>query len=132
MVSRIGIVLLIGIVVNNAIVLVDHINQLKGTGINLKDTVLHAGVHRFRPIIMTAATTLLGLTPMAMAKSCASGSMCSTMAITVISGLAVSTILTLLVIPLVYYFFDSIQNVFSRILYSLKLVLRQSTTGNSY
>lgn len=108
-IGNIGLIILIGIVVNNAIVLVDHINQLRAAGMARRDALLQAGEDRFRPIIMTASTTILGLTPMALATSNFSAQMYSTLAITVMGGLITSTILTLLVLPLVYVFMDNLQ-----------------------
>lgn len=113
--GNIGLVLLIGIVVNNAIVLVDHVNQLRAGGMQRVEALLAAGKNRFRPIVMTASTTLLGLAPMAFASGSASGQMYASIAITVMGGLFTSTILTLLVVPLVYLLMDDLQQVLRRI-----------------
>ena len=99
-----GMIMLAGIVVNNAIVLVDYANTLRGRGIPLKDAIIQAGCVRLRPILMTTATTVLGLLPMAIGLG--DGAEIRTpMAVAVISGLLTSTILTLLVIPTIYYLF---------------------------
>ena len=104
-VAFIGIIMLAGIVVNNAIVLVDLINQLRAQGKERMESILEAGTARLRPILMTSLTTTLGLLPMAMGFG--EGSEVRTpMAITVIGGLAVSTLLTLVVIPVVYSLMD--------------------------
>ena len=104
-VALIGVIMLAGIVVNNAIVLVDLINQLRAQGVERFDAIMEAGRARLRPILMTSLTTALGLLPMAMGVG--EGSEVRTpMAITVIGGLVVSTILTLLVIPVVYSLMD--------------------------
>jgi len=104
-VAFIGVIMLAGIVVNNAIVLVDLINQLRAQGKDRYDAILEAGVARLRPILMTSLTTALGLLPMAMGFG--EGSEVRTpMAITVIGGLVVSTMLTLVVIPVVYSLMD--------------------------
>ena len=104
-VALIGVIMLAGIVVNNAIVLVDLINQLRAQGIERVDAIMEAGTARLRPILMTSLTTALGLLPMAMGFG--EGSEVRTpMAITVIGGLVVSTMLTLLVIPVVYSLMD--------------------------
>ncbi len=104
-VAFIGIIMLAGIVVNNAIVLVDLINQLRVQGQQRLDAILEAGTARLRPILMTSLTTTLGLLPMAMGFG--EGSEVRTpMAITVIGGLTVSTLLTLVVIPVVYSLMD--------------------------
>jgi len=104
-VAFIGIIMLAGIVVNNAIVLVDLINQLRAQGKRRVDAIMEAGTARLRPILMTSLTTTLGLLPMAMGFG--EGSEVRTpMAITVIGGLTVSTLLTLVVIPVVYSLMD--------------------------
>jgi HAE1 family hydrophobic/amphiphilic exporter-1 len=104
-VAFIGIIMLAGIVVNNAIVLVDLINQLRAQGQERIDAIMEAGTARLRPILMTSLTTTLGLLPMAMGFG--EGSEVRTpMAITVIGGLTVSTLLTLVVIPVVYSLMD--------------------------
>jgi HAE1 family hydrophobic/amphiphilic exporter-1 len=92
-------------VVNNAIVLVDYINQLRRRGLELEDAIVQAGQVRLRPILMTTATTVLGLTPMALGLG--DGAEIRTpMAITVITGLLTSTGLTLLIIPTIYAVMD--------------------------
>ena len=104
-VAFIGVIMLAGIVVNNAIVLVDLINQLRDQGKERIEAILEAGTARLRPILMTSLTTTLGLLPMAMGFG--EGSEVRTpMAITVIGGLTVSTLLTLVVIPVVYSLMD--------------------------
>ena len=104
-VALIGVIMLAGIVANNAIVLIDLINQLRAQGVERFDAIMEAGRARLRPILMTSLTTALGLLPMAMGVG--EGSEVRTpMAITVIGGLVVSTILTLLVIPVVYSLMD--------------------------
>ena len=104
-VAFIGVIMLAGIVVNNAIVLVDLINQLRAQGKERYDAIMEAGAARLRPILMTSLTTALGLLPMAMGFG--EGSEVRTpMAITVIGGLVVSTLLTLVVIPVVYSLLD--------------------------
>jgi HAE1 family hydrophobic/amphiphilic exporter-1 len=104
-VAFIGVIMLAGIVVNNAIVLIDLINQLREQGKERLEAILEAGSARLRPILMTSLTTTLGLLPMAMGFG--EGSEVRTpMAVTVIGGLTVSTFLTLLVIPVVYSLMD--------------------------
>ncbi len=104
-VAFIGVIMLAGIVVNNAIVLVDLINQLREQGKQRLEAIMEAGSARLRPILMTSLTTTLGLLPMAMGFG--EGSEVRTpMAITVIGGLTVSTFLTLVVIPVVYSLMD--------------------------
>ena len=101
----IGIIMLAGIVVNNAIVLVDYINQLRRRGEGRIEAVITAGRVRLRPILMTSATTILGLLPLALGLG--EGSEIRTpLAITVIAGLIASTFLTLIVIPVIYSLVD--------------------------
>ncbi len=104
-VAFIGLIMLAGIVVNNAIVLVDLINQLRQQGKERIDAIVEAGTARLRPILMTSLTTTLGLLPMAIGFGEGS-EVRSPMAITVIGGLIVSTLLTLVVIPVVYSLLD--------------------------
>jgi hydrophobic/amphiphilic exporter-1 (mainly G- bacteria), HAE1 family len=101
----IGLILLAGIVVNNAIVLIDLINQLRAKGSSKVDAILEAGRSRLRPIVMTMLTTTLGLLPMAIGLG-EGAEVRAPMAITVIGGLTVSTLLTLVVIPVVYSVMD--------------------------
>ena len=102
----IGLIMLAGIVVNNAIVLVDYINHLRrDEGMAKAEAVLRAGTVRFRPILMTTSTTVLGLLPMALGLG-EGAEIRAPMAITVIGGLLVSTVLTLVVVPVVYVILD--------------------------
>ena len=100
-----GLIMLAGIVVNNAIVLVDYINHLRAKGMNKIDAIVTAGSVRLRPILMTTATTVLGLLPMALGLG-EGAEIRTPMAITVVAGLISSTVLTLLVIPTVYALVD--------------------------
>ena len=101
----IGLIMLAGIVVNNAIVLVDRINQLRSQGIDKTSAIKQAAISRLRPIIMTTLTTTLGLVPMAIGLG-EGAELRAPMAITVISGLLCSTFLTLIVLPVLYRLFD--------------------------
>ena len=96
-----GVIVLAGIVVNNAIVLVDYTNQLRRRGTSKREAVLLAGQVRLRPILMTTLTTVLGLFPMALGWGEGS-EIRAPMAVTVMGGLAFSTLLTLVLIPVVY------------------------------
>ena len=104
-VVMIGIVMLGGIVVNNAIVLVDAVNQLRREGWSRRDALVQAGERRLRPILMTTGTTVLGLLPMALGLG-EGAELRAPLAITVIGGLSVATLLTLVVIPVVYLLVD--------------------------
>lgn len=100
--SLIGLVMLIGIVVNNAIVLVDTINRRLPAAVSLEAAIARAGEERLRPIVMTTATTVLGLLPMALGLG-AGDELRGPMAITVIGGLTLATVLTLVVVPCLYH-----------------------------
>ncbi|WP_233080768.1 efflux RND transporter permease subunit [Rheinheimera soli] len=97
----IGLIMLAGIVVNNAIVLIDRINQLRDEGMAVSDAIVEAGATRLRPVLMTTLTTVLGLLPMVLGSS-DGAEIRSPMAITVIWGLSLSTLLTLVFIPVLY------------------------------
>jgi HAE1 family hydrophobic/amphiphilic exporter-1 len=100
-VAFIGVIMLAGIVVNNSIVLVDYINQLMGKGHDIREAVVEGGRTRLRPILMTALTTILALTPLGLGLG-SGGEIWAPMARSVIGGLIASTFLTLLVIPVIY------------------------------
>jgi HAE1 family hydrophobic/amphiphilic exporter-1 len=100
-VAFIGVIMLAGIVVNNSIVLVDYINQLRGKGHDIREAVVEGGRTRLRPILMTALTTILALTPLGLGLG-SGGEIWAPMARSVIGGLIASTFLTLLVIPVIY------------------------------
>jgi HAE1 family hydrophobic/amphiphilic exporter-1 len=101
----IGVIVLAGVVVNNAIVLVDTINRLRADGLERDEAVRRAGALRVRPILITTATTVLGLLPLAFGAG-AGAEMQGPLAVTVIGGLMSSTLLTLVVVPVVYRLFD--------------------------
>lgn len=101
----IGIIMLSGIVVNNAIVLVDYINQLRASGMKRNEAIIKAGRDRFRPIMMTTLTTVLGLLPIAIGLGEGSGTT-APLAVVVVGGLSLSTVLTLSFIPVMYTIFD--------------------------
>jgi HAE1 family hydrophobic/amphiphilic exporter-1 len=107
MMAYIGIIMLGGIAVNNAILLIDRINQLRETGINKMEAIVLAGSQRIRPILMTSLTTILALLPLTIGIG-DSASLRAPMALAVIGGMVSSTLLTLVVIPCVYWVFDSL------------------------
>lgn len=102
--AMIGILILMGIVVNNGIVMVDRINQLRNTGMDLEEAILEGSLNRFRPILMTVATTVLGLVPLAIGNTQIGGDgpAYTPMAIAIIGGLLFSTITSLFLVPYVY------------------------------
>jgi len=97
----IGVIMLMGIVVNNGIVLVDYTNMLRKRGYTLYDAVAEAGRSRLRPILMTTLTTILGMLPMALSKGMGK-EMYSPLGVTIIGGLLVSALISLILIPAIY------------------------------
>ena len=100
-ISLIGFVMLVGIIVNNGIVLVDYVNQLRGEGMERREALLEAGKTRMRPILMTTITTILGLIDMAVRKSAGTALM-QPVAVVCIGGLLYATLMTLFVVPCIY------------------------------
>ena len=123
--SGIGIISLAGVVVNNAIVLIDYANKLRERGMTRREAVVNAGMVRFRPVMLTATTTVLGLAPLVVGVSIdfvnfkivvggSSVDLWGPMARVVSSGLVVATILTLIVVPVLYSLLDDIAEFFQR------------------
>ncbi len=104
--SQIGIIMLVGLVTKNAILIVEFANQRKAQGMEFMDAIQGAAVARFRPIVMTSLTTIFGYMPIALAIGAGAASRTS-MGIVVIGGLIFSTVLTLYVIPVIYYYLSS-------------------------
>ncbi len=112
--SNLGLIILIGVVVNNAIVLIDHINHLRWEGMSRTEAVILGGKHRLRPIMMTALTTLLGLTPMVaplifpgwLGTPEGNAANWAPVGLVIMAGLAASTLLTLIIIPTIYSIMD--------------------------
>jgi HAE1 family hydrophobic/amphiphilic exporter-1 len=113
MTSLMGVLILFGIVVNNAIVLVDYVNQLRKRGMERSEAIVRGASIRLRPILITAFTTILGLVPMAISRA-EGAEMRAPMAISLIGGLLVATVLTLVVIPVIYSIMDDISRRVSR------------------
>ncbi len=105
--SLIGMVMLIGIVVNNGIVLVDYINQLRERGLAMTDAIMEGGQIRMRPVLMTALTTILAMFPLSLGLG-ESGQSWAPMARAVMGGLAVATVLTLIVVPVIYAIMENL------------------------
>ncbi|MCG1013281.1 efflux RND transporter permease subunit [Tepidanaerobacter sp. GT38] len=112
-ISLIGVIMLAGIVVNNAIVLIDFINQLRESGMSRNEAIITAGPARLRPILMTTLTTVLGLVPLSLGIG-EGGELGAPMAVSVIGGLTFSTLLTLIVIPVVYTIFEDWGDILAR------------------
>ena len=101
--ALIGMLLLVGIVVTNAIVLIDLINQYHEQGMNVKDAIFNGARQRLRPILMTALATIFALTPMALGVTGGGGFISKPLAVVVIGGLFSSTVLTLVIVPVLYW-----------------------------
>lgn len=132
MMSGVGIISLAGVVVNNSIVLIDYIQNLRKEGMEMREAIIKAGVLRMRPVLLTAVTTILGLMPIALGMDInlyrdpmilfgsEGGAFWKPMALAVIYGLGVATILTLVIVPVVYYQIERIQIRFSKLAGKLK------------
>lgn len=114
MISLVALIMLAGTVVNSSIILVDYIRQRREQGESRVDAILHACPLRIRPVLMTTLTTILALVPMALGLSEGAAEMMSDMSITMISGMVVSTIITLLFTPVYYSVIDDLSRIFSR------------------
>ncbi len=106
MFTLVGLVMLVGIVVNNGIILVDYINLLRKRGLPLMQACLEGGASRLRPVLMTAISAILGVVPMALFPS-ENASIMQPIGLAVMGGLASSTFITLLIIPVIYFIFNS-------------------------
>ena len=118
-----GIIILIGIVVNNGIVLVDHVNSLRVSGVERRQALIEGCGDRLRPVMMTAITTIFGLIPLVVARATVAGAYIDSIAVVVIGGLATSTFFTLLALPVWY---TTLEDVGAAILSSLP---RRSSGG---
>ena len=107
--AGIGIVLLLGVVVNNAIVLVDFVNGARAAGLERTEAIVQAGKLRFRPIMMTALTTIGGMLPLAFAEHTGEGIPYAAFGKTLVGGMATATVLTLVVVPVTYTFLDDLR-----------------------
>ncbi len=113
MISLVALIMLAGTVVNASIILVDYIRQRREQGESRVDAILHACPLRVRPVLMTTLTTILALVPMALGLSEGAAEMMSDMSITMISGMVVSTAITLLFTPVYYSVIDNLSHLFS-------------------
>ncbi|MFZ5842791.1 MAG: efflux RND transporter permease subunit [Pseudomonadota bacterium] len=128
--ANIGILVLMGVVVNNGIVLIDHINQLRKEGFDRTEAILSAGRERLRPILMTTATTVLGLIPLCIGSTTIGGDADSPpyypMARAVVGGLVFSTVVSLLILPTLYVGLDNMRNWAGRVWHDAKQRARGS------
>ncbi|MBS4012662.1 MAG: efflux RND transporter permease subunit [Bacteroidetes bacterium] len=104
-VTFLGIIMLLGIVVNNGIVIVDYTNLLRSRGLKVREAIVDAGRSRLRPVLMTSFTTMLGMLPMAVSRGVGS-EIWSPLGVTIIGGMFVSTMITLILIPVIYSYFN--------------------------
>lgn len=109
-VAFIGMVLMVGIIVNNGIVIIDHINQLRAKGMGRMEAIMQAGRDRFRPVMMTALTTILGCVPLSLGGGGIGGQVSfQGLGRALIGGLTTGTLLTLLIVPVAYTVFDDLR-----------------------
>lgn len=130
-VGMLGVILLIGIVVNNGIVLIDYIGQLRETKIQstLEEIVAEGSAARLRPVLMTTLTTIVGMIPTALAFG-DGGEMMQPLAVVIIGGLSVSTLVTLILIPTIYLIFDKLENKFNNRINSIMEKISIATNKN--
>jgi hydrophobic/amphiphilic exporter-1 (mainly G- bacteria), HAE1 family len=112
----VGAILLIGVVVNNGIVLIDYVIRLRADGMERSEALLVAADRRFRPIAMTALTTIIGMIPMTLSPTSQLGISYKSFGLTLIGGMTTATLLTLLVVPIFYTFFDDAREAVLRML----------------
>lgn len=129
-VGMLGAILLVGIVVNNGIVLIDYIGQLRESEFDgtLEELVAKGSAARLRPVLMTTLTTIVGMIPSALAFG-EGGAMMQPLAIVIIGGLTVSTLVTLVLIPTLYLIFDRIENSFKK---KLRKILKKDSNDSDY
>jgi HAE1 family hydrophobic/amphiphilic exporter-1 len=113
MLGVVGVVLLIGVVVNNGIVLIDTVNRLRAEGMARRDALLAAAERRFRPIMMTAMTTICGMIPVTLSGATSIGLSYTSFGLSLIGGLTTATLLTLLVVPVLYTLFEDLRDLAS-------------------
>jgi len=127
--AYIGMTILIGVVVNNAIVLIDLVNRLRKEGKSRTDAIIEAGTQRFRPILMTALTTICGLLPMTIGSSATAGISYAPLGRAFTGGLLASTISTLFLVPLFYTYMDDLREKVGRGIMS-SIFFRKKTATN--
>lgn len=110
----VGAILLVGVVVKNGIVLIDYVIRLRAEGMKRTQALLTASTLRFRPIMMTALTTVIGMIPLTFARPNDMGLSYKSFGLTLIGGMTTATLLTMLVVPVFYTFFDDARNTLLR------------------
>jgi HAE1 family hydrophobic/amphiphilic exporter-1 len=111
-----GVIILIGIVVNNGIVLVDHVNQLRAAGLVRREALLKGCGDRLRPVLMTAISTIFGLIPLALSDFTVATAYIDSLAVAVIGGLSTSTVFTLVGLPVWYTTLEDLGRALARAL----------------
>lgn len=129
--AYIGIIIIVGVVVNNGIVLVDLINRLRRQGMSRIDAILKAGHHRFRPILMTSGTTIFSLVPMAFGDVSLVGIPYNPLGMAMIGGLALNSLLTLIMVPVFYTMFDDMKKIWHWMISLLFGRARTAPTGET-
>ncbi len=129
-VTLIGCILMVGVIVNNGIVIVDHINHLRESGVERLDALVQAGRDRFRPVMMTALTTILGLIPLAIAQSGGAVAFAG-LGRALVGGLTIGTLLTLVVVPLFYSLLDDLRLWSANLLHTLVNLGRKPASANA-
>lgn len=124
----VGSILLVGVVVNNGIVLLDYVIRLRAGGMSRTQALLQAAERRFRPISMTALTTIIGMIPLTLSQTNDMGMSYKSFGLTLIGGMTTGTILTLLVVPISYTLFDDLRTIVSQV---LKWVVHRNELGDS-
>ena len=131
-IAGIGLVILVGVVVNNGIVLIENINRFREAGFDRNTAIVEGGVRRLRPILMTALTTIFGLLPMALNTTAEGGISYAAMGKVVTGGLATGTFLTLFFVPLLYVLLDELKIGTNRWLtWAVPSLKRQSNSGTA-
>jgi HAE1 family hydrophobic/amphiphilic exporter-1 len=121
--TMLGLIVLLGVVVNNAIVLIDHVNFLRHSGLSRTEAIVQGGQHRLRPILITAVTTILGLSPMVapflfpqwFGPVEGRAATWAPIGLVIVGGLTTSTFLTLMIIPTIYSLIDDLTLFFKRV-----------------
>ncbi|MDF1811116.1 MAG: efflux RND transporter permease subunit [Verrucomicrobiales bacterium] len=126
--AMIGIIMLAGIVVNNAIILIDYINILRARGQSRNEAIINAGLTRLRPILMTTFTTVLGMFPLALGYG-TGAELYRPLAVVVVCGLSFSTLLTLVFIPAIYCFLDDVTDLLGFISFRITTLYTRRSTG---
>ena len=114
MISLVALIMLAGTVVNASIILVDYVSQRRERGESREEAILHACPLRVRPVLMTTLTTILALVPMALGMAEGAAEMMSDMSITMIAGMGISTVITLIFTPVYYSVIDNLSHIFRR------------------